>query len=457
MAGSFAGELYSTIGVEFEGIGLEKESFIPRELLRYLQLNYGDVGKWLNVTHDASTEFYASTVRTPLGGILVSKHTPEMEDMFSQYIVQSQVMGYELVTHPLTIARLESLMYPMVTSLQNLGDFISDRAALHFHVGCGNNLRILKALLRISLMVDPVLFRLGGMGRTFRGHMNHAAYARPLLHSIAVNVSTSNSANRYAKIINPLAALEANSMEEFWGAFGVKYRYGGGSQKYHPSRYCGINFYSIPQHGTLEFRHFNQTHNVPLIMSIAKFVRGLVELGSMITKGEMHKFEIVPSDVEISMSDASMIVEKLIGLCHDKEVEDLPSDYELELMMKVLSESHFEKLPEMPVLTHIHDDTATLSMEAVNLGRLETFAKVLPSQYVDIHTISYRSIYDVEKPQINSTEAIPTINLQEASVLFSNATLNLSNAWAEIPNSDTEEEVPDDWDEDMENEDDDDE
>jgi len=410
MPNGFFGQLFDTVGMEQEGISLDKENNLPT-MINNMKKAYPYTGGQIAITHDASTEFNATYIRTNVGLILVSNHTPEMSSLFSDIKYENKIMGYELVTTPLEIPQLESLIYPLENYLVASGDFLSNRAAIHYHIGFGNNLRILQSLLKICLQIDPVLFRLGGMGRTFRGQINRSAYARPLLNSVAVNVSTRDTEKRYARIINPIQAMDAKTLTEFWAGFGVAYRSGGGSAKYAPCRYSGSNFYSVPQHGTMEFRHFNQSHDAYLIMAIAKFLRGIVELSTVINKRDLSTLEVVESNKEVSMSDALTIVNKIVSLCHGYELENLPDEEEVAVILEAISLSHFVEIPAIPVLTHVKDDSNTISLEIAKMGKLEFFSKVLPPHYLDIHNIKENpsSIYDCEPypdvPKKNSSES----------------------------------------------------
>lgn len=390
---AFYGEFLDTVGMEYEGIGLSKK-FMESQFLSHLQNYYPEVSRKITITRDASTEFRASAINYGGNLIWLSDHTREASnDYFSGRKVTSDVMGYEIITHPLTIPDLERLMYPLITSVVQFGDFISDRAAIHFHVGFCNNLRFLKNILAVGLYIDPVLFRLGGMGRTFRGKINNSAYARPLLNSVAAYTPTTKDGN-FVRAINPKAALEAKTMEEFWSCFGVKYGLGGVG-KYHPSRYCGLNFYSIPQHGTIEWRHTNQTHDVYMLMAIGKFLRGITELSVYMNPREVARLDIVPSNDEISASDGLQILTHLYTLCREKDLQNLPSEEEFADICSLFEKSHFQKIDETPVLTHLTSENSNvISREIAERGKLEYFKKVIPPNHVDIHTIGYISLYD---------------------------------------------------------------
>lgn len=416
-AGSFYGEFLSTVGMEFEGIGLDKD-FVGSTVQSYMINHYPSVARKISFTYDASTQFKVSAVSLDGNIVWISDHTKEANiDYFQHNKMDAKVMGYEIITNPLTIPELESLVYPLVTTLQYFGDFISDRAAVHYHVGFANNLHLLQNLLAIGLYVDPVLFRLGGMGRTFRGRINNSAYARPLLNSIAAYTQNDSSKNRYVRAINPIAALKAESMEQFWASFGVKYATISSHGKYHPCRYSGINFYSIPQHGTIEWRHFNQTHDTYLMMAIGKFLRGITELAVYINKRELAGLSIVPSDDEISVSDGVQILSHLYELCKGKEFENLPTDEEMGDICNVFTQSHFESISKTPVLTHLTSENANvISVEVARKGHLEFLDKVLPHNHVDIHNIGYISIYDelnLKNPPKNISEEEPEFEEEE--------------------------------------------
>jgi hypothetical protein len=430
----FFGAFLDTVGIELEGIGLSR-GYVQDILLPDLYRRLPE-GRLVNLTRDASTELSVEGMSTNLGTLQISTHTKEARKLRSMGRGNNTIFGYELYTSPMTIPEMEKLMYPLVFSLVQAGDFVSDRASTHYHVGFANNLSMMKKALRVCLNLDPVLLRLGGMGRRFRGHSNLAAYARPLMKAAAVMIGPGRSmtdtsqdiarriarlgsdigrpipvrenttltdeeleaivvgggarreksAGKYAEIINPIAALDATSLQQFWASFGVIFKPGGGTDKYHPARYTSINFYAIPQHGTLEFRHFNQSQNPQLIISVGKFVRASVEMAVNLNKAEVEYFHPVPSEEEISLSDATDIVYSIIRMCHDKEVENIPTDNEVALILETIGQSSFVALPATPVITHIRDKFVT--EDIVQLGQLNIVKKVLPSKHIDIHNIA---------------------------------------------------------------------
>lgn len=402
---SFYGMYLDSVGVEYEST-----SFSTGEIAKILNSRLNPIlGKFaenINVTRDASTEFVAEVIKSSSNFLKVSRHTELADRLSGMNQGNGMTMGFELYTNPLEIPDLAKLIYPLMFTLQSAGDFTSSRASVHFHIGYVNNMRLLKNLLRVCLMMEPVLYRLGGMGGTFRGGHNLAAYARPLLNSAvafigrkAVTLNTTpeelqqmmqeaesgkQKKSKAVQVINASAALEADSIEKFWAAFGVNYK--GTNSKYHPCRYSGTNFFAINSHGTIEFRHFNQSMDASLIMAIAKFLRSTVELCTTLNKNESYQFDIVNSNDEISVGDSEEIIRRLVSMSYSKDIENIPSDNEISLILETIASSHFTPLPETPVKTHSRD--FLLDPTVVELGKLQAVAKYLEPQNVDIHNIN---------------------------------------------------------------------
>lgn len=435
MSPAFNCAYLDTIGIEFESVGLAKEN-VYEYLSSVMPVEMSN-GK-LAVTTDASVQMFADRIRLGNRTFLMNAHAPG-HDKIAHLSSGKTTMGYEIVTSPLEIPELTRITLALTQALENMGDFTSPRASTHFHIGFANNLRILKNMLTVGLALDPVMFRLGGMGGTFRGATNNAAYTRPLMNSLAVpivggilpNVSTApvefdpddesheeegdlneldefetalsqasqsiqellskTKTGKYAQIINPEKALEARTLDEFWASFGIQYP-SMDLDKYHPARYTGINFFGIPAHGTLEFRHCNQTLDPFLIIAVAKFLRAVVEMSTIIDKNELAQFVPVNPHVEISTGDAAEIVQRIMYVCQAKEIDPVPSRREIELLLDTIDNSHFEPLPETPVLIHL--DNKRIRADMVKKGGLRILDEVLPSSSVTIHNIKNVTLFD---------------------------------------------------------------
>ena len=422
MPGGFYGSTLDTIGMEYETISFSKELLLGNLWYKLASEKGGNfVMENIQVAHDASIEYNSGELPTGMGSMNISRHTPEFQ--LIKGVKNAHKRGAELVSAPLTIPEFEKYCYKLIPFLESNGDFLSNRASIHYHIGFMNNLKALTNILRISLNIDPVLFRLGGMGREFRGKINLAAYARPLMNPCAVpfydKTDTRAMYKKYARAINAVKAMDAKSLNQFWAAFGVQYKTGGGSAKYHPCRYSGINYYSVPQHGTMEFRHFNQSHDVLLVVGLGKFLRGLVELSVLLKKEELSSLEIVPSNEEISTSDGLDILFRFYAMMNNHGLENLPTETEMTRIAEVFAASSFSEIPAQPVLTHI--ENYSYEADIVEKGGLEQVHKVLPPKAVSIHNIAFMSIISDEEiikpksPKINTplhaeyTTAFPSL------------------------------------------------
>ena len=428
---NFEAQFLDTVGLEGESVFLSKE-VVSDGMNRALSTVFPN-RRVVNIGRDASAEMFVENLfLTNSRKLQISTHT-SAANLLEGMGRDRRTIGYEFWTNPLPIKDMEKFLFPAMFFLVGQGDSVSDRAASHIHVGFAHNLRLMKRLLRICLAFDPILFRLAGMGGVFRGWKNHAAYARPLMHSGVVRISRGSSRNnpspviavpdldsrgnvtgritrranpefvemveqeiaggnsQLVKIINPIAALGAKDLDEFWASFGVNVS---NLTKYHPSRYTAMNFYAILAHGTMEFRHPNASLDPQLLLAMIKFLRAMVEVSTLCSKEEILSFEILPSNVQVSMGDATEIIFKILNLCRKHEVENLPTSDEMDIIISTLEISTFIPLPETPVLTHIND--FLLSERLATTGKLEFVEKVLPPNHVDIHNIDQKesSIFD---------------------------------------------------------------
>lgn len=444
----FFGQYLGTVGIELEGIGLTREA-VSDKLSNFMTAEVSS--RKISITRDASTEFFADMIKIGKNYFPISSHT-SLARSLSSFGSSRHTRGYEVITAPMELSELQPLLIRLMANLQNAGDFVSPRAATHFHIGFANNLRLLKNLLWICLSLDPIMYRLGGMGGTYRGKVNLSAYARPLLNSACVKVSdrtpgrllpglTLEEAARilvtapaevpwdvredrdddddelreqeneeenfpipqvpeepvsnpettikgnFVQCINPMAALDSTTIQDFWASFSINYA--GENDKYHPSRYSGTNFFAIPAHGTIEFRHCNQSFDPFLVIAIAKFLRGTVEVSTVLNKHEVSSFEPINPNQEISTGQAVSVMERIMGLCKAREIENLPSQREMNIIFETLEESSFHPLPEMPVLSH--KSGISIPTTIANSGKLQTFNEVLSPDFMDVHNIAERN------------------------------------------------------------------
>lgn len=423
MPNASSGQFLDTAGIELEGEGKSRGE-ITDLLVSRLGGVYG--GNFpFTITRDASTESNVNNVRVQGGMreyLKIYTHNRLHQELISRENISQY--GYEIVVNPLEMSELKKAVTLITNVLVGAGDFTTPRSAVHFHIGFAHNVRLMKKLLAVCLKIDPFLFRLGGMGRQFRGSTNLAAYARPLTNSVAVPVGRAvrtaeeiraeqrprfrispdemDSHNeddrepvreservptRFVQVINPMAALQAKSVNEFWANFGV-FPAITGLNKYHPVRYTGCNFYAILMHGTMEFRHFNQSLDADLIFAIAKFLRATVEMSTMLKKQDLLDFGPEDGNQEITMESAQELLWLLDRYFHVHEVNDIPTAYEYKLLMETMEASSFIPLPETPVRTHNQEFTIPENL----VGNLLPVKSPLKPANTDIHNIRYSTI-----------------------------------------------------------------
>lgn len=377
------GRLFETVGLEIEGVLMDRNE-MEKDFMRKLGNLMGRLVTKVSLDRDASTESFAETLR--IGDVFrkINMHTKAYSNLANRGTGNTAVYGYEYKTVPIEMKDLERVLYPLIFTLYEFGDVISDRTSIHIHTGFANNFRMLNSLLTIMLSLEPVLYRLGGMGGTFRGHLNNAAYCRPMLNSCVVPVSREGS-SRYAQILNPREAIRATNIEDWWARMGIDYD-ASGQHKYHPSRYAGMNFFSVYSHGTAEWRYFNKSFNVPLVIAIVKLMRATVETSSFVTRRDLSRFDIIDSSQEISVGDSEGILSMVHALCHEKGADNIPTENEMALILETVSESHFSPLPSTPTNCHIKD--FIISEQLVKKGNLRIVDEWLPTNYVDVHNIA---------------------------------------------------------------------
>lgn len=392
------GEFLSTIGMEMESEIL-KRNYVT-EVLGDIARYYGGNTPF-QVTRDASAETMVEMIKTENSTTYIPLYTHN--NLFRKFFGQSnpQAYGYELVINPMQVRELKPLLARVTNSLLSIGDSTTPRSAVHFHVGFAHNVKLMRKLLQVCLKLDPLLYMMGGMGRTYRGNKNLSAYARPLTNSAAVPVGGpirlsgieasgrdfTENIGKYVKIINPQMALEAKTTAEFWKNFGV-FPSLLGMNKYHPSRYSGCNFYAILMHGTMEFRHFNQSFDYELLYSIAKFLRATVEMSTMLKKNDLVEFNTEDGNKPLSLDSAEKTLWTVDKYCRMYEIDDIPDTNDYEILMENIVKSTYEPIPETPVKAHNRDFNIPSNL----VGNLEFVQKPLENCQTDIHTIRVSTI-----------------------------------------------------------------
>ena len=359
---SYTGLFLETCGVEMEGVGPS-----THDISRLLS-NCGASNE-ATVTRDASVEAAVS---------LTSSMRLNYYSYASQFIrrIDSITAGYEVVTYPLPLDVMDSTVHRITDALKASNNhFISPRASIHIHIGFAKNMALLKKSLLMGLAIDPLLFAMAGMGEQYRGAINQSIYARPL--EGGVGVATGDG---YSHLL-PERSLSTRSVNEFF----LNYFIFGRTQRYHPARYFAVNLYSILLHGTLEFRHFNQTDNPFWIMAAVRLVHAISELIVFASEDELIELRTV-SVFDMSPSNINELLYGLLSLFKKHDIDIDPSV--VNNIQDILDVTPIPVFSKSPPLTH---STATFGREGWMVRLAED---PVNSGHIDIHNINNISITD---------------------------------------------------------------
>lgn len=375
------GQILDTVGIELESIGKSQ-----KEVASILYTLPHNLANNFSVHRDGSCEMKGYTV--PIKNkrnqfVIFNSHTPAAQKVFENQHLSTY--GYELVSIPMTIEMAESTIWGLLPKLETNGDFISERCAIHIHVGMAKNIAIMKNLLILGLWADELFYSISGMGSgKFRGYSNNAIYARPLQ-----NGPYFKRGDSYYQILNCNAALKATDIYEFFAAYGVNTE--NDIIKYHPARYFSINLYSILLHNTLEFRHFNQSFNPKLVIAITKLCQLFSEIGIKAKKKTLES--LVPGNV-FETRNTSYYMNKLDNLVYIGRITNCNYTLDKENVSELetaISEYQGIGINDTTVLTHVKD--VDISNGIIRDGQLlATYERPGDAGQIDIHNIQYQSI-----------------------------------------------------------------
>lgn len=321
--------------IDATGLELELDNSDPNVLNNsWAKLN---LGTWFRRDRDASSETFLKKLTERL--ICVDPFGI-MKNMRSMGTIAA---GQEIISIPMYWPEVETAVPLLLMELSRIGELEkATRGAIHVHVGFPHSLSALKAALLLSTRFESLFYQLGTMGYTFRGDTNHAIYCRP--HSGVGPPVVQCEDGRYRQVISVDDLLEADSLESFWRSLSVGQK---DLKRYHPSRYFGINIYSVLLHGTLEFRHFNVTLNHRFLLSIMKLCQSTAE---MLTKIPLRRLMELPQNPVTRSNDDIQLLEVLLCLV-DEYADTYPvsSDYKnilrelIQTAPKYVMENEFTK------------------------------------------------------------------------------------------------------------------
>jgi hypothetical protein len=364
------GNLPNTLGAEFESVITTRE-----EMIRLLKLEANRSSDYRSVTRDASVE--SPAIRVGQNSCLFMGNKLLRENIRNRG--ENITSGYEIVTYPLEMIDMRRVISQTINIQVGLGEIFSERSSIHIHAGFPEGLIFLKSAVALGLKIEPLFFKIAGMGSKFRGYSNHAAYCRPLALPPAVKLVDSPK----LALLSPKSAIEAEDEESFWGKFGIR---SGDRERYNPLRYMGINVFSILLRGTLEFRFFNYC-------SISKYVEAVAAL-SQFTSDLMLRLplSVIESITEVSIFEANPD-DRYHSLLD--EIVRIGVDYNSELQMKKRDVKNIHELIEKtpqplfenkPILSHIQN--GRISLGDARTFQLEIVDSAEPPGIVDIHNFS---------------------------------------------------------------------
>ena len=268
-------EIIESVGIEIEFSNLDrKNKNIQRNMIEKNLRNY-------KLVHDASCESYKEFFADTNIPIEFEQNT-DVETLAP--IIRRAIIGGEIVSPIRHSGGPDWIkeIYTLVELLEQYGeDESSERDSFHVHVNVSRSapLFVLKNLLRITLSLEAILFRLGGMGRINRGETNSYCFQRPFLGNGPPVVSQKwrNNKDSLIPICNPKMMMEAESKEQFFGYYGDSIFWAKNGGKYVTQRYMCVNFYPILTQGSFEFRTANKTLNPEYILAWTNFCKSLVE------------------------------------------------------------------------------------------------------------------------------------------------------------------------------------
>lgn len=370
-----------TIGIEFEGLAVDREKLtyaLASEQLYPIATMY-------NITRDASSEINVAEMLISSGSkksrIAVNLGTSTARKLFGRN--GRSVFGYEIVSKPLLLDDASIFVREVTRILTNLGEFYSDRCALHVHIGIQNSLSTCKTALAFATIFEDVLYMLAGMGKEYRGFSNNSAYARPVTMGLLVR----GFDDHFYKVPNIQKAMSSKSIYEFYRAFGVNLDIN--LIKHHPARYFSVNLYSIVEKGTLEFRVANATLNARWITSYVKLCQAIAELVSSNSFLIFSGFDNCNLNLKRDKDFYASKLQNLLFLIRKYNFSYGISEEDERILLEIIDETPEPQVGKENVACHLRD--YILRSDDIEAGDLQREdGKVIKSTQVDIHNITER-------------------------------------------------------------------
>jgi hypothetical protein len=351
--------VFDTVGVEIETDTITQR--VGEEITAHFRGEF-------KADRDASIE--SNSYRTPSGVNILNK----------KFIkgVSREVLGVEFISSPMVMDAFRPAVRKLTGILRTMGEpEKSKRSSIHIHVGCDSNIKTLQNVLKLFKYVEPLFYRLGGMGYDFRGKSNKSIYCRPITTVYGPPIVPSENGHYYS-IFNPEDLLEEGiDSSRFWYIMCIDPNR---IQRYHPSRYFGLNIFSTLLHGTLEFRFFNKTLDHMKISAVASLCQGITEWA---TKNRDGSYK-VPSSGNTDEDRLNFLIELI-----NKNTNYKMSDIDAMTLNSIMTLTSPYSVEEEFVKSHLFGKWTMNSfwMEGNDKVR-HPKESVVDSGFIDIHNIN---------------------------------------------------------------------
>lgn len=361
----------NTIGLEFESVVASRED-VTREmnkLCKHVPIK--------SVTRDASVE--SNVAKIGDGSFIFLGNTALMNKMSKH---PKLVTGYEIVTHPMEINEMRKAIQKIVNMQARMGELFSGRSSTHVHLGFPRGFIFLKSAVSLGLKVEPLFYKIAGMGNKFRGLENSSAYCRPLALPPVVRLNDTS----LLAVLDPKAAVDAEDERQFWGKFGILQ---GDTERYNPLRYMGVNVFSSVLRGTIEFRFFNfcnVSKHVEAITGLSQFIADLMIRLPMKDSRDLFQIDIFK---ENSNHDYHDLLRELVSM-GDYYNSELPmSNRDMDGISELIESTPQPVFVKKPILSHIQNGRIGID-HAKDFG-LQIIEKADPPGIVDIHNFNAKN------------------------------------------------------------------
>jgi len=333
---------------EILDIGLEIEfSNIKRETPNFINNLHKELSTFKHV-HDASTE----TPEITLGNIPVQFDVQGKTNKILSIMRTRnfEIFGGEINSPVLAGNEFREHIYKLMNFLIDMGESFStteqdNRGSIHIHVNVSKDIKHkhLIRLLELGLATEAIFYRLGGMGRVNRGVKNDFIYQRPITMPPCISCN-----GTFYPIFDYKDLLVSKSKTDFYNKYGDSVNQIQHGNHYVTQRYVGLNFYSIPYRGSIEFRYANKVLIPEWIIAWTILCQSFVNFA--LTEDKDNEFENVYRKLEdnkdISENEVLFILDRI----------GVPDDTQITL----LDVWHNSSIPEFDgkhIITHLPNPT----------------------------------------------------------------------------------------------------